>query len=65
MSKTIEEQIASIERELGIRKTVYPRWVQFGRLKQEEADHEIACMEATLETLKTVQPNLFNQNEKS
>ena len=36
------------ERELIMRKKVYPRWVQLGRISAGKAAHELACMEAIL-----------------
>lgn len=49
---TLTDQIASVRREITMRRNVYPRWVESGRLKQETADREIACMEAVLKTLE-------------
>lgn len=48
---TIEEQIAAVEREVTLRRRVYPRWVEAKRLTQDKADREIAAMEATAVTL--------------
>lgn len=52
---TIEEQIKAVEREIGMRRRVYPNWVASKRMSQEKADKEIKNMEAVLETLKQVQ----------
>ena len=52
---TIEDQIKAVEREIGMRRRVYPNWVASKRMSQEKADKEIAAMEAVLETLKKVQ----------
>lgn len=52
---TIEDQIKAVEREISMRRRVYPRWVENKRMSQEKADKEIATMEAVLETLKEVQ----------
>ena len=52
---TIEEQIKAVEREINMRRRVYPRWVENKRMSQEKADKEIKAMEAVLETLKKVQ----------
>jgi hypothetical protein len=51
------EQLACAQRELAMRKRVFPRWVQQEKMTQEKmtqekADHEIACMEAIVATLK-------------
>lgn len=52
---TIEDQIKAVEREISMRRRVYPNWVASKRMSQEKADKEIAAMEAVLETLKQVQ----------
>lgn len=44
-----EELIACLKRELALRRRVYPVWISKGRMKQEKADHEIACMSRILE----------------
>lgn len=43
-----DQKRACIERELKMRRRVYPRWVQDGRMSQAKADEEIAVMEAIL-----------------
>lgn len=48
---TIAEQIACVERELGMRGRVYPRWVANGKLNKAAADLEIRRMEAVKATL--------------
>ncbi len=35
-----------VERELSMRKRVYPRWIADGRMKQADADEQIRIMEA-------------------
>ncbi|MEM9286711.1 MAG: hypothetical protein AAGA36_00085 [Pseudomonadota bacterium] len=45
---TKEEKRACIERELGMRRSVYPRWVDNGRMTKKKADNEIRIMEAVL-----------------
>jgi hypothetical protein len=52
---TLDEQIACVERELRLRRQVYPRWVATGRKKQAVADREIQVMEAVLTTLRALQ----------
>jgi len=42
---TAEAKLASVERELGYRKRVYPRLVAGGRMKQDNADYEIGVFE--------------------
>jgi hypothetical protein len=48
----IVEQIACARRELNYRRRVYARFVKANRMSQKKADHEIAAMEAILETLE-------------
>jgi hypothetical protein len=46
------EQLACVEREVAMRKAVYPRWVGASKMKQAKADAEIRAMEAVAETLR-------------
>jgi hypothetical protein len=48
---TIDAQIDCVRRELALRKSVYPKWVTSGRMKPEDADHQIHCMQAVHDTL--------------
>lgn len=50
----IDEQIAAVRRELAMRAKVYPRWVSQGKLSQDNADAEVARMQAVLATLERV-----------
>jgi hypothetical protein len=43
---TATEKFDCIQREIKMRRRVYPRWVADGRMTQEKASAEIACMEA-------------------
>ena len=52
----ISEQIKCVKREIGMRKRVYPRWVENGNMTQEKAEHELAAMSAVLETLQSLEP---------
>jgi hypothetical protein len=51
---TLERQIRCAQRELRLRRQVYPQLVQDQRLPQKTADQEIACMAAIVETLKAL-----------
>ena len=51
----IDKQVACIVREIKMRESVYPRWVQQQRITQDKADYEIACMRAALATLREVE----------
>lgn len=54
MAITLDQQIACVRRELAMRKRVYAKWVQNGRMKQETATHEIDAMQAVHDTLAFV-----------
>lgn len=51
MTITLEQQIACVRRELALRQRVYPKWVATSRMKQAEADKELAAMQAVHDTL--------------
>ena len=44
--------IAELERELTMRRRLYPRWVANGKMKQEAADRRIRVMEELLDYMK-------------
>jgi hypothetical protein len=46
---TDSEKLKWLQREIAMRKNVYPKWVANGRLKPDKADREIALMEAIAE----------------
>lgn len=50
-SVPLPEQVACVDRELKMRRRVYPRWVAAGKMTQEKADSEMRAMEAVLETV--------------
>jgi len=52
---SLDEQIACVEREIAMRRRVYPKWVGKGRMTPARADHEIETMEAVLRTLQSLQ----------
>jgi cytochrome c556 len=56
---TLDEQIQCARRELGMRERVYRRWVQMGKMTQNNADYEIECMNAILTTLQKLAPPLI------
>ena len=43
---TATEKLREVERELAVRKHVYPRSVIRGRLSQKHADHRVGVLEA-------------------
>lgn len=52
---TVADQIKCVEREIAMRKRVYPRWVETGKMKLDQSEYQIAAMEAVLATLKGMQ----------
>ena len=46
---TDEDKLKAAEREVKMRRRVYPRWVADGKMTQVQADREIAIMEAIAE----------------
>jgi hypothetical protein len=56
-------QIKAVEREIAMRKAVYPKRVAAKGMKQETADHEIAAMTAVLATLRGLERREETINE--
>ena len=53
----LDTQIVCVEREIRQRHRVYPRLVERGTMKQQQADAEIAAMNAVLQTLLALRGN--------
>lgn len=53
----LTQQIEEVERELALRKEVYPRWVGSGKMRQSVADYHMARMESVLKTLQWLMEN--------
>lgn len=51
---SLEDQIKCVEREIALRKRVYPRWIAAGKMTNEKANDEIARMQAVRESLITL-----------
>lgn len=56
---SIDEQVACVQREIGFREKLYPRWVKDGKLTQGNADLELARMRAVLATVSGSAPPLI------
>jgi len=50
----LADQIRCIEREISLRKRVYPQLIERAKMSQRKATDEIATMEAVLLTLREV-----------
>lgn len=53
----LDRQIAAAEREVALRRNVYPHRIATGKMTQAEADRHIAEMEAVAKTLRWLQAN--------
>ncbi len=51
-ARTLDEQIAEVRRELGLRARVYPAFIERGRLTSEDAVTQVERLEAVLDTLE-------------
>jgi hypothetical protein len=56
---TIEQKQKEIERELGLRRSVYRKMVNDGRMSPQEASDRIAIMEAILEDYRLMHEPRF------
>ena len=52
MTPTLEEQIAELRREIGLRERVYPGWIAAKKMKADQAERSMARIKAALETLE-------------
>lgn len=52
MNISLEDQITCVRREIGMRESVYPRWVAAGRMGEVKAQRQLDAMKAVLETLE-------------
>lgn len=43
---TVADKLACVEREVKMRRRVYPHWTASGKMRVSEAEREIAVMEA-------------------
>ena len=64
---TLDEQIAEAQRELALRRKLYPAWVKSGKLDAGEAYHQLQAMQAIVRTLQRLdkeqrQLSLFAQS---
>lgn len=55
---TLSNQIACLARELHMRKRIYPKWVEIGKISPGQSKHEISAMEAALATLKRLKKQI-------
>lgn len=51
----LADLVRAAERELAMRRRVYPNWVASGRMKQDAADHELQAMQQIVDVLAMFQ----------
>ena len=51
---SLQDQIACVKREIGMRERVYPRFVQKGTMNPDKAERELATMRDVLTTLESL-----------
>jgi hypothetical protein len=56
MSFTAEQKLKAIQREISLRKHVYPNRILTKRMSKAKSDYEIAIMEAIAEDYTNTQP---------
>lgn len=60
---TTQEKIKEIQRELNMRKRVFPTWVLQGRIKEDVANKRIKIMEEILEDYQKIEKEENKQGE--
>lgn len=55
---SLQDQIKCVDREIKMRRQVYPKWVERGTKTREWMEKEIASMEAVAVTLREVERSL-------
>ena len=54
LAATMEQKLAAIEREIRLRKRVYPRWVEQKKMSAVSAVQQIAIMEEIAEDYRAL-----------
>lgn len=58
LAPTLDEQIGCVEREINMRRRVYPQWVHSKRMTKGKADREIETMVEVRNTLMRLKADL-------
>lgn len=64
MRYTAQEIVEELEREVSMRKRVFPRWVAEGKLRADQAERRIGIMEQVLEDARKIAPADGSDNEQ-
>lgn len=54
---SLGQQIEEVDRELKLRREVYPRWTGSGKMRKAEAEYHLARMESVRKTLIWLREN--------
>lgn len=49
---SLSQQLAEAQRELDLRRRLYPGWIRSGKLAQATADRQLATQQAIVDTLR-------------
>jgi hypothetical protein len=60
---TLTDMVAEAKRELAMRRRVYPRWVEDGRMKPHQAERQIAALAAIVAELEEREMAAANEPE--
>lgn len=52
MSVTLQEQLEEVNREIEMRKRIYPKWIREQKITPERADSKMRAIKAVAETLR-------------
>lgn len=62
---TIEDLIKEAKREVKMRESVYPKWVDSGRLAAKTAERQLAAQQETVKVLETVHDMLRHKEREA
>lgn len=51
-TQKLDKQLDEIDRELGVRRRMYPQWVAKGTMKQEQSEYQMKLLEEIKETVR-------------
>lgn len=51
-TQKLDKQMDEVDRELAMRRRMYPQWVVKGTMRQEQADYQLKLLEEVKETVR-------------
>lgn len=64
LPNTLFELIEEVQRELDVRKRVYPAWISSGKITRDNAEHQYLCMVAILKKLQKEQADIVGHQTR-